>query len=64
MIRRKIMIQKWKRGNPKENTCFKDSMQDQSIGLVLMLSGLKKISVQKPQFYQRMFQSNIQGQVG
>ena len=32
--------------NLKENTCFKESMQYQSIGLILIYSGLKKISVQ------------------
>ena len=40
----------------KENTCFRDSLDYQSIGLVLILSGLKKNSVQdNPSFTKGLF---------
>ena len=41
--------------NLKENTCFKDILQDWSIGLILIWSGLKKISVQDNLHFMRVF---------
>ena len=55
-ICRKIMFQKKKLGKHlKENTCFKDSLQDRSIDLILILSGLNKISVQENLSFTRGF---------
>ena len=42
-----------------------DSLQDQSIGLILVYSGLNKFSVQKnPNFTNRLFQTNVEGRSG
>ena len=44
---------------------FKDSLQDQSIVLILISSGLKTMIVQdNPDFTKRFFQINIKGQAG
>ena len=53
MIRQKIMVQNEEIRKTPQKTCFKDSLKYRSIYLILILSRLRKISVQENLSFRR-----------
>ena len=48
--------------NHNHNIIFKDNMQNHNIGLILILTGLKKYSDKGAQFFKIIYLKRIQGQ--